>query len=67
MDSEARGEVTAPVVFLDEDGQAFAFLSLRVIHDGAVLFVLAERADERFLADPHAHLENPSRTVGSAS
>jgi len=29
--------------------------------------VTAPVADERFLADPHAHLENSSRTVGSAS
>jgi len=36
MDSEARGEATAPVVLNDEDGEALAFLSLRVIHDGAV-------------------------------
>jgi hypothetical protein len=35
MDSGARGEATVPVAFLDEDGEAFAFGSLRVTREGA--------------------------------
>jgi hypothetical protein len=35
MDSGARGEATVAVAFLDEDGETFAFRSLRVIHEGA--------------------------------
>ena len=57
MDSGARGEVASPVVFLDEESQALAFLSLRMIHDGAELFLLAEREGA----------PEPGRTLGRAS
>ncbi len=60
MDNEARGEVTAPIVLQDEDGQAFAFLPVRVIRDGADLFLLAER-------ELHSHMEKPGKKNRSAS
>jgi hypothetical protein len=43
MDGQARGEATEPIVLHDEDGQAFAFRPLRVLRDGADLFLIAER------------------------
>ncbi len=43
MDDGARGEVMEKVVLHDEDGQSFVFLPLRVLRDGADLFLLAER------------------------
>ena len=43
MDNGARGGAMDRVVLHDEDGQAFAFLPLRVIRDRADLFLLAER------------------------
>jgi len=43
MDGQAGGEATEPIVLHDEDGQAFAFRPLRVLRDGAHLFLIAER------------------------
>jgi hypothetical protein len=43
MDGQARGEVTDRIVLHDEDGRAFAFRPLRVLRDGADLFLIAER------------------------
>ncbi len=43
MDGQAGGEETDLIVLHDEDGRAFAFRPLRVLRDGADLFLIAER------------------------